>query len=85
MLPSFSFTSKKDTVRFNELKRTVSGISNMSLSNCLQELEHYKIINRVQYLEMPPRVEYYLTDNGKELLPFLKDLDVWVKKATRNW
>ena len=53
-LPILCILSKKDTVRFNELKRTVDGITNMSLSNCLQELEHYKIINRVQYLEIPP-------------------------------
>lgn len=79
-LPILCTLSKKDVLRFNELKRELAGITNMSLSNCLQELEHYKIIKRVQYLEMPPRVEYSLTDNGKSLLPILKDLDEWVNK-----
>lgn len=57
-LPILCILTRKEVVRFNELKRELNGISNMSLSNCLQELEQYKIINRVQYLEMPPRVEY---------------------------
>jgi len=79
-LPILCTLSKKDVLRFNELKRELAGITNMSLSNCLQELEHYKIIKRVQYLEMPPRVEYSLTDKGKSLLPILKNLDEWVNK-----
>lgn len=79
-LPILCTLSKKDVLRFNELKRELAGITNMSLSNCLQELEHYKIIKRVQYLEMPPRVEYSLTDNGKSLLPILMNLDEWVNK-----
>lgn len=79
-LPILCLLSKKEVVRFNELKRELAGITNMSLSNCLQELVYYKIINRVQYMEIPPRVEYSLTDNGKSLLPILEDLDEWVNK-----
>jgi DNA-binding HxlR family transcriptional regulator len=82
-LPILCILSKKDVVRFNELKRELDGITNMSLSNCLQELEQYKIINRVQYLEMPPRVEYSLTENGKKLLPSLKSLDEWVTEQLK--
>lgn len=70
---------QKNIVRFNELKRELDGITNMSLTNCLQELEYYKIINRVQYLEMPPRVEYSLTENGKKLIPSLKAFQEWAK------
>jgi DNA-binding HxlR family transcriptional regulator len=79
-LPILCILMKKEVVRFNELKRELDGITNMSLSNCLQELEQYNIINRVQYLEMPPRVEYSLTENGKKLLPSLKGINDWVKE-----
>lgn len=79
-LPVLCILSKKEVVRFNELKREIDGITNMSLSNCLQELEQHKIINRVQYLEMPPRVEYSLSENGKKLLPSLKGLEDWVNE-----
>ncbi|EKQ53639.1 MULTISPECIES: helix-turn-helix domain-containing protein [unclassified Clostridium] len=79
-LPILCILSMNDVVRFNELKRKLDGITNMSLSNCLNELEHYQIIDRVQYLEMPPRVEYSLSEKGKELLPLLKGLDEWIKK-----
>jgi DNA-binding HxlR family transcriptional regulator len=79
-LPILCILTKKEVVRFNELKRELDGITNMSLSNCLQELEQYKIINRVQYLEMPPRVEYSLTENSKKLIPILKGLSDWAKE-----
>ncbi|MFW2490458.1 winged helix-turn-helix transcriptional regulator [Clostridium chromiireducens] len=79
-LPILCILTKKEVVRFNELKKELNGITNMSLSNCLQELEQYKIINRVQYLEMPPRVEYSLTENSKKLIPSLKGLSDWAKE-----
>lgn len=76
-LPILCVLSRKDIVRFNELKREIDGITNMALTNCLRDLEYYKIVNRVQYLEMPPRVEYSLTKNGKKLIPALKALEEW--------
>lgn len=68
---------KKEVVRFNELKREVSGITNTMLSNSLHELENDELINRNQYNEMPVRVEYTLTDKGKSLLPILYELAIW--------
>ncbi|WP_238948228.1 helix-turn-helix domain-containing protein [Clostridium sp. YIM B02569] len=79
-LPILCILTKKEVVRFNELKRELNGITNMSLSNCLQELEQYKIVKRIQYLEMPPRVEYSLTENSKKLIPSLKGLSDWAKE-----
>jgi DNA-binding HxlR family transcriptional regulator len=79
-LPILCALSTKDRIRFNELKRQLNGITNMSLTNCLQELERYKIVQRIQYLEMPPRVEYSLTENGKKLLPSLKAFNEWAEK-----
>jgi len=69
--------SREENLRYSELRRRVSGITNMMLSQCLRELQEAKIINRVQYLEMPPRVEYSLTDEGKALLPILMAMGVW--------
>lgn len=68
---------KKDVVRFNELKRDISGITNTMLSNSLHELERDELVIRNQYNEMPLRVEYELTDKGKSLLPLLYELFRW--------
>lgn len=67
----------KKIIRFNELKREISGITNTMLSNSLHELEFDKIIIRTQYNEMPLRVEYSLTDSGEKLLPLLYELSNW--------
>lgn len=67
----------KEVLRFNELKREISGITNTMLSNSLHELDYDNIIIRNQYNEMPLRVEYALTDKGKKLLPLLYELANW--------
>ena len=82
-MPILCALSQKGIVRFNELKRELDGITNMSLTNCLKELEYYKIINRVQYLQIPPRVEYSLTENGKKLIPFLTTFQEWSKEQIK--
>lgn len=68
---------KKEVVRFNELKREISGITNTMLSASLRELDNDELITRNQYNEMPVRVEYTLTDRGKSLLPLLYELTIW--------
>jgi len=68
-----------DTIRFNELQRRLNGISNLMLSKSLQALEADQIINRHQYNEIPPRVEYNLTYTGKSLMPALGLLGEWGK------
>ncbi|HQI15933.1 MAG TPA: winged helix-turn-helix transcriptional regulator, partial [Bacillota bacterium] len=60
--------------------RSIDGITNMMLTQSLKELELNGIINRKQYIEIPPRVEYSLTENGEELIPALKALASWGKK-----
>jgi DNA-binding HxlR family transcriptional regulator len=68
---------KNEVVRFNELKREISGITNTMLSNSLHELERDELIARHQYDEMPVRVEYTLTERGNNLLPILYELSNW--------
>ena len=68
-------------VRFNELRRSLPGISNNKLSQCLKEFEKNKIVVRMQYNEIPPRVEYSLTELGRELQPAIVLLDEWAQKV----
>jgi len=67
----------REVCRFNELKRHISGITNTMLSNSLHELENDKLIKRIQYNEMPVRVEYTLTDLGKSFLPLFNGIASW--------
>jgi len=60
--------------RFCELERSLAGISPRTLSLRLRALEEEGIIERATYGEVPPRVEYALTDKGKALLPIIDDM-----------
>ena len=59
------------TLRFSDLQKSMDGISPKTLSLRLKELEAQGIITRKVYPEVPPRVEYTLTDKGKQLEGFL--------------
>ena len=76
-LPILWHLADQDTVRYNELKRSVRGVTNMMLTKCLRELEDFGLVHRMQYNEIPPRVEYSLTERGKTLLPALEALYAW--------
>ena len=65
--------------RFNELNRSIK-ISSRTLSKRLKELEKTKIIKKQFFREIPPRVEYTLTEAGKDLMKNFKNLDAWIKK-----
>ncbi|WP_269148793.1 winged helix-turn-helix transcriptional regulator [Fictibacillus phosphorivorans] len=67
-------------MRYNELKRQVDGITNMVLSQSLKEMEKQGLIVRKQFMEIPPRVEYSLTEAGEALIPSLKSLAEWGKE-----
>lgn len=60
--------------RFSELQRSLSGISPKTLSDRLRRLEDAEIVSRACFAEMPPRVEYRLTDKGHALLPVLDSM-----------
>ena len=69
------------TVRYNDLKRKINGISNTMLAKSLQELEVDGLVRRTEYLEVPVRVEYEATDKVKELGPILVQLAQWAAKT----
>ena len=65
------------TLRYNDLLKKTKGITNAMLASSLKDLEADGLITRRQYQEIPPRVEYSLTDHGKELWPILHRLAHW--------
>ena len=64
-------------VRFNEWKRYLKTISDKTLSTSLKELEADRLIVRTEYPQIPPKVEYSLSQRGKSLMAVLDQLCVW--------
>jgi DNA-binding HxlR family transcriptional regulator len=70
--------------RFGELKRSVKGITQSMLTSQLRELEEDGIISRKIYAEIPPRVEYTLTEFGLTLSPIMLSMAAWGKEYRLN-
>lgn len=68
---------RMDTLRFNELRRRIEGISQRMLTVTLRSLEMDGLVVRRVYAEVPPRVEYRLTELGQSLLGVVIDLEKW--------
>ena len=66
-------------LRFNELKRNIPNITYKMLSAQLKELENDGIVIRKEYPQIPPKVEYYLSERGISLMPVLNSLCDWGK------
>jgi len=64
-------------VRFNEMKRFIGNISYKTLSATLKELEADGLVHREEYPQIPPKVEYSLTERGKSLIPILDQMCTW--------
>lgn len=64
-------------IRFNELQRRVNGITQRMLTKQLKDLVSYGLVHREAYPEVPPRVEYSLTEEGRSLKPILQNLRKW--------
>ena len=71
---------KKGTMRFNQLNSTIGDISQKMLTVSLRTLEADGLISRKVYPEIPPRVEYQLTEMGKSLMPHLESLAAWAEQ-----
>ena len=63
--------------RYNQLKKTLDGVSNTVLANALRELEGDGLVHRREYLEVPVRVEYAITEPCRQLIPILDALGDW--------
>ena len=75
--PVIMFKLMGGTLRFNELRRQVPGVTQKMLTNQLRELEADGVIARRVYAEVPPRVEYRLTERGETLRPLLLAMRDW--------
>lgn len=70
-------TLREDRLRFSELLRHIPGISQRMLTLTLRQLERDGLISRTAYAEVPPRVEYELTERGETLIPIAKTIGDW--------
>jgi DNA-binding HxlR family transcriptional regulator len=75
--------STRNVIRFNELKRAMPGISSTVLSERLLELEREGLVTKKIYPEVPPRVEYSMTVQARELEVIIKELARWANKWKR--
>ena len=66
-----------EPVRFNEMRRYLGKVTDKTLSNNLKELEADKLIVRKEYPQIPPKVEYSLSERGKSLMKVLDKLCIW--------
>jgi len=73
-------TSETGVLRFSELRNLMTDCSQKMLSQTLKNLEQSHLVHREVYPEVPPRVEYSLTDTGRSLMPALNALVVWGKE-----
>ena len=71
------YTSETGVLRFNELRRHMTDCSQKMLSATLKNLEQSHLVHREIFPEVPPRVEYSLTETGRSLMPSIKSLIDW--------
>lgn len=76
--------SNDGATRYNDLKRKMNGISNTMLAKSLKELEADGLVKRTEYVEVPIRVEYEITDTVHALMPILAELAAWGNGLNRN-
>ena len=76
-LPVLWKLSKQDTIRYNELRRQLPGVTNTMLTRVLVDLEADGLVVRREYEQVPPHVEYGLTESGRSLIPALEIIGVW--------
>ena len=74
---------KFKVIRFNQLKREVPGITDLMLAKILKLLAENNIVQRTQFNEIPPHVEYSLTENGLQLVESLANIRQWVAQQNQ--
>lgn len=76
-LPILCMLASGVPTRYSSLKRKLGDVTNMMLSQSLKDLEAAQMVHREQYNEVPPRVEYSLTEKGMSFVPFLIQFAQW--------
>lgn len=75
--PAILFRLTRGKMRYSELRDSISNVTERMLVLQLREMEKDGLIKRIVYAEVPPRVEYELTEKGNSLRPILKNLSDW--------
>ena len=75
---------RKDKKRFSELRKLIPNITEKMLSLQLKGLENDGLIRRKIYPQVPPKVEYFLTDFGKSLIPMLEEIAKWGRNLAQS-
>ena len=76
--------NKNGTIRFGDLRKAIPNISNTMLASTLKDLEERGLVERIQYNEIPPRVEYTATEKAKDLQTVFEAMAVWGQKHGNN-
>lgn len=84
MLIIYAISMNTGPIRYNELKRRIGSISFKTLTKSLKELEKDGLIIRKEYPQVPPKVEYDLTQLGLSLIPVLDEICYWGEKQINN-
>ncbi len=74
-----------EKIRYNELRRLITGITQKMLTQQLRDLEKYGIVERTIYPTVPPMVEYSLTKLGEDLIPIMQKMDEWGKEYVKHY
>lgn len=77
MIIMYWLAEYRSVMRFNELQRSIGTISFKTLSKTLKEMEDDQLIIREEYPQIPPKVEYSLSERGKSLIPILDMMCTW--------
>ncbi len=83
-MPIICILSDMSPKRYSAIKRSLGDITNMMLAQSLKELEAAGLVSRTQYNEVPPRVEYSLTERGKNAIPMLTAAAQWALSEMDN-
>lgn len=76
--------SENTVIRYNAIRKELGNITDAVLAAMLKELAADGLINRAQYNEIPPRVEYTLTAKGRSVLPILQSICHWSRRQTND-
>lgn len=76
--------SDKEPHRYGRIKKKLGTITNAMLAQSLQQLEDDGLIDRIQYNEIPPRVEYSLNERGESIIPVLINMARWSNENLMN-
>ncbi len=82
--PEILYFLNQSPRRFNELRRLIPNVTQRMLTQQLRELERDGIVDREQFLEIPPKVIYSMTELGFSLIPIFNQLEVWSSKNMKR-